>query len=540
MAGKILRRSLIVTGVVVVLFCVAAMVLTFTERGRLKQYLVTALGERFHSDVQIRDITVYVYPRVYLVAHGVALRLHGRTDVPPLFTIETLTVSADLPALLAKTKHVARVHLAGMNITVPPRDLNKPQEPKPGTAKVTLPLVIDEITADDAKLTTLPRDPKKIPHEWDIHRVVLENFSFEEPAHFHSTLTNPKPIGEIDSSGLFGPWESDEPGSTPIDATFEFSHADLDSLKGLGGILSSKGKYEGVLDDLNVEGDTDTPDFSLDVSGNPVHLTTHYVAVVDGTNGDTTLKSVVAHFLHTTVEAKGDIIGIRGTPGKDIELDSMVRDGRIEDLLQLVMKGDKPVMTGHVSLAAKIALPPNPDLKIIERLGLDGKFGVTGGHFTSDMVQDKVDSLSRRGQGQPKNEEIDNVISNLRGQFILKNRRATFSNLEFDVQGARVQLAGTYDMGSESLDFHGHLVLDAKLSQMTTGVKSFFLKAVDPFVSKNGKTDLPIKITGPRAHPEFGLDRGGHGDDSKKAGEPKADSKGDPKPPPKDKKDGQR
>src|SRR5580693_1627448 len=144
LAGKILRRSLIVTGVVVVLFCVAAMVLTFTERGRLKQYLVTALGERFHSDVQIRDITVYVYPRVYLVAHGVALRLHGRTDVPPLFTIETLTVSADLPALLAKTKHVARVHLAGMNITVPPRDLNKPAEPKPAKAKVTLPLVIDE------------------------------------------------------------------------------------------------------------------------------------------------------------------------------------------------------------------------------------------------------------------------------------------------------------------------------------------------------------------------------------------------------------
>jgi hypothetical protein len=531
-----LRRSLIVVGVVVALFCVAATVLTFSERGRMKQYLVTALSERFHSDVQIRDISVYVYPRVYVVAHGISLRLHGRTDVPPLFTIETLTVSADLPALLAKTKHVARVHLDGMNITVPPRNLNKPEGPKPAKPRVTLPLVIDEITADNATLTTLPRDPKKVPHEWDIHHVVMESFSFEEPAHFHATLTNPKPIGEIDSSGEFGPWESDEPGDTPLNATFEFSHADLDSLKGLGGILSSKGKYSGVLDTLNVEGDTDTPDFSLDVSGNPVHLTTHYIAVVDGTNGDTTLAPVVAHFLHTTVEAKGDIAGVIGKQGKDIELDSVVHDGRIEDLLQLVMKGDKPVMTGRVSLTAKISLPPITDVKIIDRLNLDGKFGVTGGHFTSDVVQDKVDTLSRKGQGQPKNEEIDNVISNLRGQFILKNRRATFSNLEFDVQGARVQLSGTYDMGSEMLDFHGHLVMNAKLSQMTTGAKSFFLKAVDPFFSKNGKTDLPIKITGPRAHPEFGLDRGEHGDDSKKDGE----SKGDPKPEPKDKKDGQR
>ncbi len=236
MAGKVLRRSLIVIGVFIVLFCVAATVLTFTERGRLKQYSVTALSERFHSDVQIRDINVYVYPRVYLVAHGISLRLHGRTDVPPLFTIETLTVSADLPALLAKTKHVARVHLEGMKIIVPPRDLNKAEGPKPVKGKVTLPLVVDEITADDATLTLLPRDPKKLPHEWDIHRVVMQDFSFEQPAHFHATLTNPKPIGEIDSSGAFGPWESDEPGDTTLNATFEFSHADFESLNGLGGI----------------------------------------------------------------------------------------------------------------------------------------------------------------------------------------------------------------------------------------------------------------------------------------------------------------
>ena len=532
MAGKIVRRSLIACGVILILFIAAAVTLTFTERGRLREYLVTALSERFHSDVQIRDITVYVYPRVYVVAHGISLRFHGRTDVPPLMTIETLTLSANLRALLAETKHVAAVHVEGLDITVPPRNLNKPAGPKPPQPKMKLPVVIDEITADDARLTTLPRDPSKVPHVWDIHHVVLESFSFDRPAHFHSTLTNPKPIGEIDSEGEFGPWDADEPGDTPIDATFEFSRADLDSLKGLGGILSSKGKYEGVLDQLNVEGDTDTPDFSLDVSGNPVHLTTHYVAVVDGTNGDTTLAPVVAHFLNTTVEARGDIAGIRGKPGKDIELDAVVHEGRVEDLLQLVIKGDKPVMTGNVSLKAKISLPPITDVKIIDRLNLDGKFGVTGGHFTNNVVQAKVDTLSRKGQGQPKNEDIEDVISNLRGQFILKDRRATFSNLEFDVEGAAIQLSGTYDLGPETLDFHGHIRLNAKLSQMTTGAKSFFLKAVDPFVSKNGVTDLQIKITGTRSNPSFGLDRG-HDEDKKKADDVKDKSKD------KDRKNGQ-
>ena len=264
------------------------------------------------------------------------------------------------------------------------------------------------------------------------------------------------------------------PGDTPLDATFEFSHADLDSLKGLGGILSSKGTYKGVLDNLNVEGDTDTPDFSLDVSGNPVHLTTHYIAVVDGTNGDTTLAPVVAHFLHTTVEARGDIAGMPANAGRDIELDSVVRDGRIEDLLQLVIKGDKPVMTGYVSLTAKISLPPITDVKIIDRLNLDGKFGVTGGHFTNDMVQGKVDTLSRKGQGQPKNEDIDDVISNLRGQFVLKDRRATFST-SCVRRGGRSRSSWRYlRSGPGDARFSRALLLNAKLSQMTTGAKSFF------------------------------------------------------------------
>jgi hypothetical protein len=48
--------------------------------------------------------------------------------------------------------------------------------------------------------------------------------------------------------------------------------------------------------------------------------------------------------------------------------------------------------------------------------------------------------------------------------------------------------------------------MQARLSQTTTGFKSFLLKAVDPFFRKNGKTVLPIKISGTREHPQFGLD----------------------------------
>jgi hypothetical protein len=48
--------------------------------------------------------------------------------------------------------------------------------------------------------------------------------------------------------------------------------------------------------------------------------------------------------------------------------------------------------------------------------------------------------------------------------------------------------------------------MDAKLSQTTTGFKSVFMRLVDPFFRKNGKTVLPIKISGNLNQPSFGLD----------------------------------
>jgi len=48
--------------------------------------------------------------------------------------------------------------------------------------------------------------------------------------------------------------------------------------------------------------------------------------------------------------------------------------------------------------------------------------------------------------------------------------------------------------------------MDAKLSEATRGFKSVFLRIVDPFFRKDGKTVLPIKISGDLDQPSFGLD----------------------------------
>ena len=67
---------------------------------------------------------------------------------------------------------------------------------------------------------------------------------------------------------------------------------------------------------LDVVGDTAMSNFALNVSGNPMPLTTHYVAVVDGTNGDTYLTSVEAHLGRSTINTSGEVVGVPGVPGR--------------------------------------------------------------------------------------------------------------------------------------------------------------------------------------------------------------------------------
>ena len=59
-----------------------------------------------------------------------------------------------------------------------------------------------------------------------------------------------------------------------------------------------------------------------------------------------------------------------------------------------------------------------------------------------------------------------------------------------------VRLAGEYALKPETLDFHGTVLMDAKVSQTQTGIKSLLLKVVDPLFRRDGRTVVPITISG--------------------------------------------
>jgi len=486
----------------------------------LKKRAVEALSDRFDSEVEIRDFHASL-TTLSIEGGGLVLRYHGRKDVPPLISVEKFSAGASLSGLIRVPLHVGSVKVQGLMIQVPPkykREQDKGTDNKPDEDAGTLDpqsaasrLIIDELVCSSTQLITLPGKPGKEPKVWDIHDLVMHGLGLGHAASFHATLTNGVPPGEIHTDGEFGPWAREDPAATPVKGQYKFRDADLSVFRGISGMLASDGKYDGPLNELHVEGSTDVPDFSVSIAGHKVHLTTQFDATVDGSNGDTLLHPVIAKFLSSTLTANGGVVNIEKDKGKEINLDVVMDNGRLEDLMALGVKG-KPPMTGVIGLKTKFRLPSKKEenREIIDRLDLDGRFGINQGQFTELKIQEKVKSLSRHAVGKPDDEQAGSAVTQLKGQFGLHDAVLNFRDLKFNVEGASVQLHGTYGLHDEALEFHGKIRLDAKLSQMTTGFKSVLLKAFDPFFRKNGVTELPIKITGTRDNPSFGLDLGHH------------------------------
>jgi hypothetical protein len=80
--------------------------------------------------------------------------------------------------------------------------------------------------------------------------------------------------------------------------------------------------------------------------------------------------------------------------------------------------------------------------------------------------------------------------------------------LDYTLPGATVGLTGMYSLDGQQFDFAGKVRTQAKVSNMVASRwKSLMLKPVDPFFKKDGAgAVVPVKITGTKSAPKFGLD----------------------------------
>ncbi len=479
----------------------------------LRARVIQSLSNRFQSKVELDGLDVSILRGLEVSGRG--LKIYGRMDpnpyapgIQPLISLPKFHFHTGVRNLFRPTVHVDTVYVEGMELNIPPKQ-QRGEFTHMGSQTRKVSVVVDKFVCEDTKLLINTAKPGKPPLEFDIGDLKMKDIGRGLPMQFDATLVNPKPVGNIHSTGLFGPFDEDEPRDTPVQGDYSFRDADLSTLKGIAGILSSTGKYEGTLNSIVVDGKTDTPDFRIARSGHPVPLHTDFHAIVDGTTGDTYLKPVRAKLLHSSFTATGSIVRVTQPHGHDIELDVVLEHAQIEDLLRLGVRTDPPVMTGAVEMKTKLSLRPG-EKDVADRLKLAGNFHVPGGHFSNEKIQTKLDQLSLRSQGKPKEaqkETKEDVPVDLQGTFALNDGSLSFSSLNFSVPGTHVKMSGTYTLDGRTFDFSGKALLDAKLSQMMTGWKSVLLKPVDHHFSKDGAgTELPVRITGTQSEPHFSLD----------------------------------
>ena len=501
----------------------------------LRTRIIGTLSNRFKSKVELTGFHVSVTNGIEVSGDG--LKVFGTTDPNPyepgvqaLIGIQEFRFQTPLRNLFRSPMHIDTVYVKGLELNIPPKgNRQEMTNMRSKTGKMTI--FVDKFVCQDTKLVINTTKPGKPPLEFAISELKMKDIGPGQPLQFDATLVNPKPVGDIQSNGYFGPWQPDSPRDTPVQGNYSFTNADLGTINGIGGILSSTGAYSGTLSDIVVHGTTDTPDFRIARSGHPVALHTEFHATVDGTSGDTYLKPVVASFLHSGVTARGSVVRMSTPPGRDVELDVVLDHAKIEDLLELGVRTDPPIMDGPVEMTAKLSLPPGK-ADVSDRLRLAGDFHVLQAHFSNQKVQHKLDSLSLRSQGKPREarESVDeNVPVDLHGVFALKDGLLSFSFLHFLIPGTHVDMSGVYGLDGKTFDFRGTARLDATVSQMTTGWKSLLLKPVDPFLRKNGAgTEVPIRITGTQSEPHFGLDFRHKDESHKDEGHKGENKKGDP------------
>ena len=500
------RRLLIAAGLAALVILVAAAIASREFETRVRHTIVSRLSTSFEGAVELGDIRLSFFPLSFRV-ESLTVRHHGRVDVPPLLVIQSLVVHLNLLDLWGQV--IDRVAIDGMELNVPPRpEVGGPRLPMTREHAGGTDIVIRHLTTTNTRIAVIPRESGKNPKVWDLASLDMRNIATDAAASFTASLSNPIPTGTIDITGNFGPWQSGNPASTPLDGTYTFA-ADLGTIKGIEGHLDAKGEMDGVFDRITTHGGTTTERFRIPrLNAGSLLLKTRYEAVVDGTKGDVELTGVEIELGRSVLHAQGVVEGTKGIKGKRVTL--KVTSGAVDlaDLLTFVTSTTPPAAHGTLVLDTAFDLPRG-DGDVFDRLVLAGSFRADQLRFSSPDTQQQIDTLSRSGQGRPKDASIGDVASRVGGVFVLANGILTFKNLAFDVRGASIRMTGTYALEPRAMNLSGQVRLVASASQTQTGFKSWVLKPFDPLLRNKGAgTLIAIHVRGTADKPDIGLDVG--------------------------------
>jgi hypothetical protein len=453
---------------------------------------------RFHS-------TYFMHPGA--VAEGVVFtRQNGTAGAPPLIIVQKITIQANYHDFIYRPGYISRIIVDGLHIQVPARGTSAGSAGGSGGFDGSITRTsVGEIVSSGVLLEIARRDAD--PLKFGIHNIRVSSVAARKPMSYTVNLQNPLPPGQIQASGHLGPWNASI-GQLPVSGDYKFDQANLGVFDGIQGTLSSTGHFQGRLGQIEVDGNTSIPDFSLKTKQQKVALKSQFQARVNGTNGDVRLSQVAVQLDGTQITVHGLITGTGASKGKITSLDLSSTKARIQDVLRPFVKAPAPPMLGPMNFRAHVVFPSGKT-PFFKRVSLVADFNIAHGKFSSADTQSSVDSLSERSRGIKHDDSTsDPVESGLSSHVTLTNGVAKFSNLAMTVPGATARMNGTFNVINEKIDFHGVLKTDVKLSDTTKGIKSVLLKPFDPIFKRKRHqgASIPVEMTGTYSQPHFGME----------------------------------
>jgi hypothetical protein len=483
-----IKRIGTIAAVVIVCLAIAGVVLLHHFWPFTESSVRARLGESTAATVKFGNFREKYFPPGCIMENVVFQR--GNSG-PSLISIRRLTITSNVVGLSGH--HISLMHAEGMHVTLGHSDFSA------DISSSSHQTVIDRLVADDAVLEV---QRKAQPLKFVFHRFQVQNLGGTGAVKFAAIFDNPVPAGLIQTSGQFGPWNSSDLGRTPVSGKYTLSNADLGVFNSIGGVLSSDGNFKGTFKQMEVEGSTTTPDFTVAYTQHKLPLQTQFKATVNAINGETSLQSVKASFGRDQIDAHGSIG--RQEDGKHaavIELNCS--RGRIEDTLYPFIKSSRSPLVGNVAFQMHVMIPSGHE-RFLKKIEVRSDFRIQEARFTNPQTESRLSKISERhDQKQPD----DNMTTDLSGSVRLLNGIARFSKLSARDGAATAWFQGNFDLTNERLDMHGKLTTQASLGNTTSGIKAVFAKALEPLFKK-GRHDkvVPVKIGGTYRNPSFGLD----------------------------------
>ena len=217
----------------------------------LKAQVIALLTEELESEVTIEKLEGRVFPRVAVSGRGRRHPSEGpdrRTAPDHHRDVRNPRVAARPDAQTTARRRSAVEGIAGQ---MPPRDGEESRTRRRRRTRRSMRTAKAAaghhraLEAPDTVITLIPKRAGKQPKVFTVHHLVMDVARHQRNDALHRHADKSRAKGRDRNLRHLRPVERGAPARTPITGKYLFANANLDTIKGLAGILSSTGEFKG-------------------------------------------------------------------------------------------------------------------------------------------------------------------------------------------------------------------------------------------------------------------------------------------------------